>query len=245
MTPPDPITLCQAANFAAQAYNAKGIGDGWVQFSDQETGAEVSIQLIGSRLFVVFTGTEPGDMRDWYTNVKASGRYWGVLEGDVHSGFLKAYMSIRDKVLNEILLNLYKSYNVRVICIGHSLGGALASLCQADMMAYSDNVHSITFGAPALFSKKSAKQFDRHCVKYATRVVYFSDLVPRIAFFAGWRHAGPMLYYDPKGVRYTTGQSIKAFSDFLKYSVSKLRILRDAFKSHSYSMYTKVVCAGI
>lgn len=244
---PSPALLCEAMHYADQAYSNRhecADCDSWVKIENKETGAEAVITRVGPRLFIAFTGTEPEDLRDWWTDLKVSGSYFAVLEGDVHRGFLKAYNALRYQVLKTVLDNLDDNYGLEIICVGHSMGGALAVLCHADMLAYSDNVASYTFGAPALFSSRAAAVFKSHCGTRSFRVVYFTDIVPRIVYIVGWKHGNHMLYIDTKGKIHNKLQRATATKDFFKFSLKRLRVLRDAFKSHTRTMYKKMTCQG-
>ncbi|MDR6984361.1 pimeloyl-ACP methyl ester carboxylesterase [Rheinheimera pacifica] len=96
--------------------------------------------------------------RDWLTN-----GHVGVTGGDngtqVHAGFNKTFNSMK-MALEKILAPLLASNgSTTVHCVGHSLGGALASLT-ADWLKnrFKCNVNLYTFGAPRVgmhaFSKK-------------------------------------------------------------------------------------------
>jgi len=76
-----------------------------------------------------------------------------------HSGFLKEYMSIRDKLLK------YAFPSENIIIAGHSLGGAMANLMAYDL---ADNFleHSFyvyTFGCPKMFNCKGVDVFSNIC----------------------------------------------------------------------------------
>tara|TARA_R110002126_G_scaffold38317_16_gene114481 strand:+ start:4334 stop:5506 length:1173 start_codon:yes stop_codon:yes gene_type:complete len=96
--------------------------------------------------------------RDWLTNGNI-----GVTGGDngtaVHAGFNKTFSSLKvalEKILAPLLAG---NGSTTVHCVGHSLGGALASLT-ADWLKnrFKCNVNLYTFGAPRVgmhaFSKK-------------------------------------------------------------------------------------------
>ena len=56
----------------------------------------------------------------------------------VHSGFLGAYDSVRGRVqrLLELILDGDRNGPWRVMVTGHSLGGALATICSYELSTY-------------------------------------------------------------------------------------------------------------
>jgi len=86
--------------------------------------------------FMLFRGTQY--LADWLTNFNISvSRSAGGQP--VHDGFNVAFKSMRPK-LTEFMNSLPKDKRVTVHCIGHSLGGALATVC-ADWIVSSYGVH--------------------------------------------------------------------------------------------------------
>ncbi|MCO5550894.1 hypothetical protein L7F22_004388 [Adiantum nelumboides] len=76
----------------------------------------------------------------------------------------------------------------RVICIGHSLGGALATLCAqwCRYVAYpSAEVWCVTIGSPRVGNKAFSQDFNQHVVTKGRsyRVVNKGDVVPNVPLF--------------------------------------------------------------
>lgn len=96
------------------------------------------------RAVFAFTGTE--FISEWIADLwfipcapnKLNGYKSNIL---VHTGFYEIYMSIRDK-----LWDWYNTHSVHTLFItGHSLGGALSSLCAFD---FGVPCHHVSFAAP-------------------------------------------------------------------------------------------------
>jgi len=96
----------------------------------------------------------------------------------VHSGFKSDWLSVRDNVMNatHAVLDMYPSAELWVT--GHSLGGALASLCGLDLqMQYNKTspnpktVNLFTLGQPRVGNKDFA-DFLWEKIPAATRVVH-------------------------------------------------------------------------
>mmetsp|Transcript_48987 Transcript_48987/g.78934 ORF Transcript_48987/g.78934 Transcript_48987/m.78934 type:complete len:404 (+) Transcript_48987:409-1620(+) len=104
----------------------------------------------------------------------------------VHSGFKSDWLSVRDNVMNatHAVLDMYPSAELWVT--GHSLGGALASLCGLDLqMQYNKTspnpktVNLFTLGQPRVGNKDFA-DFLWEKIPAATRVVHQNDVVPHL-----------------------------------------------------------------
>lgn len=101
----------------------------------------------GDVFFVAFGGT------DSLTNVKTDATVSDVHPPwadpihpklRVHAGFAKAWESVRETVLDAV-----SQKSQRVVCCGHSLGGALATLAALDLsQATPATVECYTFGSP-------------------------------------------------------------------------------------------------
>jgi predicted lipase len=132
-------------------------------------------------LVVAFRGSEETGLADWITNLKFFQNeypYAGSGSGaEVHRGFLEAYTSVREAVINMVKNAAQK----RVICTGHSLGGALAALCAIDVQhnVAGKTVACYTFGSPKVGNKAFAELYDRS-VPDTFRLVNGADGVPRL-----------------------------------------------------------------
>ncbi|MBV2128558.1 lipase family protein [Arsukibacterium indicum] len=135
------------------------------------------INNFASDYVVAIRGTKIN--RDWLTNANI-----GVTGGDnntmVHAGFNKAFQSMK-LALEKILAPLLSGNpGATVHCVGHSLGGALASLT-ADWLksSYPCNVNLYTFGAPRVGMHAFAKKHSGS-VNAIYRCTHGADPVPMI-----------------------------------------------------------------
>ncbi len=145
----------------------------------------------GDTLVVAFRGSEETGIADWITDLKFVQQVFPYGEGGnkkvkVHYGFIQAYKSVRDAVLNEARNTPYK----KVICTGHSLGAALATLAALDIRYnFPDKeVRCYTFGSPKVGNKDFAKSYNKR-VPETYRFVNGSDTVPNIPP-GSYRHVG-------------------------------------------------------
>eukprot|EP00462_Mataza_sp_D1_P005531 CAMPEP_0175120690 /NCGR_PEP_ID=MMETSP0087-20121206/758_1 /TAXON_ID=136419 /ORGANISM="Unknown Unknown, Strain D1" /LENGTH=351 /DNA_ID=CAMNT_0016402159 /DNA_START=360 /DNA_END=1415 /DNA_ORIENTATION=+ len=112
-----------------------------------------------------------------------SGQVRKALKMKVHQGFLELYLSVRLEILSALQNLLSLSTNPKVVCLGHSLGGALATLLALDLKQtlLADTaaacLESYTFGCPRVGDPVFASQYNS-LVPYTYRVVNEKDVVP-------------------------------------------------------------------
>lgn len=115
----------------------------------------------------------------------------------MHRGFVAAYMSVREKIHN--YLRSHAVANVTVT--GHSLGGALATLCAVDVQynfANKGAINIYTFGAPRVGNDGFRDSFNRR-VPASYRFVYGMDLVPALPRpWQGYSHVDKEYRFGPR-----------------------------------------------
>ncbi|MGN0922546.1 MAG: lipase family protein [Cellvibrio sp.] len=128
--------------------------------------------------FIIFRGTQL--VVDWGTNLNIGTQ--SINSGLVHEGFYKAVSSMKDQV-REFVLKARNDGAVHFHCIGHSLGGAIATLC-VDWLKSALNVSAYlyTFGAARPGLSNFANKFNRQiATDRIHRVYHTGDIVPLIA----------------------------------------------------------------
>jgi hypothetical protein len=161
---------------------------------ESSTYCAVMADHINMQLFIVFRGTECE--KDILTDINCFQEKTS-LYGDefrVHDGFLKAYKSIREQ-LHTVPMTDFDNYDI-VTC-GHSLGGALATLCGVYLPIGNNKVYTITFGSPRVGNDKFVKVFNKRVTLY-NRFVHDADLVPQVPKI-NYQHAGKEIRLDDKG----------------------------------------------
>jgi len=131
--------------------------------------------------YIFFLGSNEG--KDWLHNFQFRFRTVPYEETGtnkrikVHSGFFNSYRLVRDNIL------LYSVGYSKVIYVGHSFGGALATFAALDVKYNYPHktVACITAGAPRCGNEAFAKSFINR-VSDVTRYVYGRDIVPGVPF---------------------------------------------------------------
>ncbi|KAF9650877.1 alpha/beta-hydrolase [Thelephora ganbajun] len=131
------------------------------QFSEITTHTNGFFARDDSRkeIVLVFRGSDANTLADYFTDsavVLAPLSSPGVLPPDnttaVHWGFLRAFNSVAETVIS-IMEEQYTFYpRYRLVCTGHSLGGALASLAavtlRSNIPGLAGRIKLFTFGQP-------------------------------------------------------------------------------------------------
>ncbi len=102
----------------------------------------------------------------------------------MHSGFVKAYMAEKVRpAIHQYLNDHITAAPPRVIVTGHSLGGAIATLCAVDIQYnFESKISSIelySFGAPRVGNRNFQDSFNRR-VPQSYRFIYGMDMVPAL-----------------------------------------------------------------
>ena len=153
-------------------------------------------------IFVSFRGSD--DIQDWIINTnfwKSTSDYTGKFpeylpaipsEARVHAGFELQYIRIRDRLLTPTvnLARQYPTYRIMFV-VGHSLGGALATLGASDFVVrngFGDRVALYTLGAPRVGNVKF--------VEYITGLPFASRI------FRIHCKGDPISYFPPRWLGY-------------------------------------------
>lgn len=121
-----------------------------------------------------------------------------------HAGFLKAYRSVRAEVLDVLgtmLAGEQRGWTIYVT--GHSLGGALSTLCAYDCakkrwQSPRPVVVNYSFGSPRVGNRAFAQSFNA-LVPDCWRVVNSNDAVPLVPRLMGYAHVGGKVQLMPDG----------------------------------------------
>ena len=155
------------------------------KISEPSTDTQVYIGVNQSTAVVVFRGST--SKKDWETDAEClQTTFSGGMK--VHSGFHIAYESVSNNVSRALKGNCSKFDNV--VTVGHSLGGALATLAAYDIKLRTPAwpMASYTFGSPRVGNGAFVKAYN-DAIPNTTRVVNAGDIVPMVPLLImGYRH---------------------------------------------------------
>ncbi|MGA7935599.1 MAG: lipase family protein [Kovacikia sp.] len=179
-----------------------------VLISQDQTDTQCAILPDGAGITIVFRGSE--SKSDWETDFDTPQEQvkfdQQIIRGEIvsnqekiypypgdsssgalmHRGFVKAYFSVRDKIHEYI-----RTHEISIVTLtGHSLGGALATLCAVDIQynfASKVSIEIYTFGAPKVGNDGFRDSFNKR-VPNSYRFVHGMDIVPEIPrWWQGYR----------------------------------------------------------
>jgi len=169
----------------------------WVSVKNKTMAAHV---VSGEGIAVViFRGTDFTEIPDWYKNLTMT--FVETPHGRFHKGFNEAYESVKVNVRQ----NLSEVRPSKIWITGHSLGGAMALACGADLKQHTNIPASlVTFGQPRFADEKGARWFDREFDGRYARFVHGVDVVPSVPpyvrRFLPYAHAGNLVAISEDGI---------------------------------------------
>ncbi|KAJ2029939.1 hypothetical protein IWW57_001418 [Coemansia sp. S610] len=147
----------------------------------------------GKKLIIVaFRGTD--NLLQWVDNTDVWQMQWPAALNNsyVHRGFMRGYLSVRPIVLGYVkdVATKYPDYSISLV--GHSLGGAKASICLLDLSLtipeLLPRLRLYTQGQPRVGNRGFANAINALGV-LISREVYEYDLIPRLPLESmGYRH---------------------------------------------------------
>ncbi|HEY9734998.1 MAG TPA: lipase family protein [Trichocoleus sp.] len=203
-------------NFSAIKFG--GLAQQPVLIDRKNTDTQCAILPDGNTIAIVFRGSESSF--DWDTNFATQQEraefdqkiiQGAIVDGEdrekiypyegesssnakMHRGFVAAYFSVRDEIHDYI-----KNQPVSTAVVtGHSLGGALATLCAVDIQYnFSDKLQTIeayTFGSPKVGNDGFTESFNRR-VPNSYRFVHGMDIVAELPRWwqGGYQHVNSEL----------------------------------------------------
>ena len=177
----------------------KAIGFNSYKFLEND-GAQCHIFNNSEHLVIAFRGTEPTEFSDVKADLLAIKRK-SKTEGRVHMGFK---LELR-KLWSDISAIL-KNKKQRIWICGHSLGGAMATLCASRLEELEPTLY--TYGSPRV----GGSEWRDGCDVEHYRFVNNNDIVTAVPLWLmGYRHHGTVRYIDYYGriKRMTFGQKVK------------------------------------
>eukprot|EP00960_Hanusia_phi_P034420 751054-Hanusia_phi.AAC.1 len=133
-------------------------------------------------------------------------------ESAVHVGFLRGYASVRRRILQimQVLVEAEGGEGWKIFVTGHSLGGALSTLCAADVAAFLPR-HAVVmynFGSPRVGNLKFVQLFNQ-LVPEAFRVVNDADVVARVprSRLMNYHHVGRTALVSSSSSVWVEGES--------------------------------------
>ncbi|CAM9335469.1 unnamed protein product [Pylaiella littoralis] len=184
------------------------------------------------RIVVTFSGTDPKSMKNWIDDLEAAPiahayEGGGCDDCKVHRGFLAAYDVVQDQIRGAVAQHLRHHPNAEILITGHSLGGALATLCFLDLqltLGLGVGPKAVSFAPLYIFGSPRVgnEMFARFSVSHGVpifRVVHNHDPVPHLPFEVwGYRHPPTEIFFDANQTSFVvcndTGEDLSCSDQF-------------------------------
>ncbi len=198
-------------------------------------GAQTYLFSNANDLVIACRGTEPHDWND----VKADLNAWPVIAetiGRVHQGFKEEVDDLWPILEKQLIHNTKELW----LC-GHSLGGAMATICASRCtLSYinSNPLELFTYGSPRVGTKK----YVTYCDVRHTRWVNNNDIVVRVPpVWWGYHHVGWEMYLNAYGKirKMTKYQRLKDRYRGFKMGLKEGKI--DHLSDHAITRYVRYI----
>lgn len=180
-------------------------------------------------------GTEPTEWNDLKADINAA-QALAETVGRVHRGFKKEVDDLWP-ILEELLIKNHKN----LWFTGHSLGGAMATICAG--RCFLSNINSTpeqvqTFGSPRVGNKRYINHVDINYLRWVNN----NDIVTRSPpLWMGYRHTGQEMYLDSEG-KLSHLSSPQKVKDRWKGFISGLKKKEiDHLSDHSIARYVDYI----
>lgn len=156
-----------------------------------------------STLYITFRGSD--GKQDWCDNIKGWTKEVPYQTTNpnikVHAGFISQYKKARNLLRVVLDKDIVEGKCNSIIVTGHSLGGALATICALDLQFNDHNdmeIECITFGSPRVGNRAFAHSYNLR-VPVTYRLVYGHDTVCKVPpKILGYEHVGTRILVDRK-----------------------------------------------
>ncbi|WP_297531631.1 lipase family protein [Thalassolituus sp.] len=177
--------------------------------------------------FIVFRGTNTKFAADILTDLSVGITLRSSYGQPIHNGFADAFSSMKNQI-DIFLAECVKRNTLHLHIVGHSLGGALATLCtEYAKSKYSTlAVKCYTFGSPRVGLKSFSDEFTRKIgPENIFRAYHRTDLIPCIPCW-------PFMH-----IPITTGANSDYFlpseGNFAALAAHDMKLYRDSVKGHN------------
>ena len=150
-----------------------------------------------NEIIIAFSGTDPLSIRNWIDDIDFIKMDYPYCSGcQVHEGFYKTFLSVKDQVLNLTTSYLSQYPSATLTVTGHSLGAALAGHCIAELVYEGFSVTSAyVYGMPRVGDEVFESWFIS-VVPGLFRVVHHKDPVPHLPTQnMGFHHMAYEVFY--------------------------------------------------
>jgi len=193
---------------------------------------------------IAFRGTDPDSIQDWLADLDVDLIPHLDSGGKTHQGFSRALQYVWADLHAEIM----RREPLAIHLVGHSLGGALATLCAGRLASlHHSNLAVVTFGCPRVGTIRFANWLQQR-LDLNIRYVNGIDPVPRVPHFGFqwqlwpprlrwcgfYKHVGPMAFCDSNERWYHNPPRLYVEADRIRQYWRDLKQRRATLLEHHY-----------
>ncbi|KAF2032298.1 alpha/beta-hydrolase [Setomelanomma holmii] len=215
-----------------------------VEFDREDTSTDVAgyvaVDHTNKLIVVSFRGSTTIDA--WITNFDFDTVDTDICSGcTAHHGFWNSWVDARNLVTPAVkqASTTYPTYQIRVV--GHSLGGAIASLAAAQLRNYGLTVALYNFGSPRIGGTKISSYITNQS-DGNYRITHLNDPVPKVPLLTmGYVHISPEYYINKPDKQDVNAGDIQVFNGAANLFVGNQASLIpdvDAHRWYFASVYT-------
>jgi len=158
-------------------------------------------------IMITFRGTQISSLENWITNLESAemSPYPNVPGAEVTLGFYDAYLGVRDSVLEAAKKLRTQFPHLPLVLNGHSLGGALSSMCAIDLAEQlgESAIVQWTWGSPRVGNSVFANYYTTK-IETCWRTVNERDLVPHLpTLLEGFYHVPREVWFENNYYNFT------------------------------------------
>ncbi|KAF2458542.1 Alpha/Beta hydrolase protein [Lineolata rhizophorae] len=160
-----------------------------------------------------------------------------------HKGFWVSWLEARDGVLDAVEGAADENPSYKVVAVGHSLGGAIASFAAAQLRNDGYDTALYTYGSPRIGGSEIA-DFITNQPGGNYRVTHYNDPVPRLPpALVGYRHIGPEYYIKSKNGEEVTTNDVKVCRGSLNLGCNNGHVVVDV-EAHLWYFNSISACSS-
>ncbi|KAH8710197.1 Alpha/Beta hydrolase protein [Phaeosphaeriaceae sp. PMI808] len=213
-----------------------------IEYSREETATDVTgyvaVDHTNKMIVVAFRGSTSIDA--WRTNFEFDTTDTDICSGcTAHRGFWSSWIDARDRVTPAVKQASTTNPSYRIAVVGHSLGGAIASLAAAQLRNYGLSVSLYNFGSPRIGGTKISDYISSQ-PGGNFRITHWNDPVPKLPLLTmGYVHISPEYYINKPNKQDVNPGDIQVYQGAanLRGNMAWLMIDVDAHRWYFSAMY--------
>ena len=183
-----------------------------------EKSSNLALQGFDKRTNTIFTSFRGStNIHNWAENIQISKvSPYNDTNISVEKGFYKAYMNVKDDIIDN-LYDLSKKYNTHNLLItGHSLGAAMSTIMAYDIASLYPEYkiqYFYNYGSPRVGNTAFVNSFNAYHIKNY-RVTHYYDMVPHVPEeFVGYLHISNEIWYNENNSDYIICNDVQSEDD--------------------------------